>query len=67
MPKYVNVRVDLVKRETEAAFLFVHDDEEYWVPKSQINNDTPEIWEGQTNIDVEIAKWLADEKGIPYE
>lgn len=49
-------------KETERAYQFVIDDEEYWVPKSQCDWDpnTRDPTEGR----VVIAEWLAIEKGL---
>ena len=46
--------------ETEAAILVFDGDDEYWLPKSQINI----LAKDATQIVVEVPTWLAVEKGI---
>ena len=64
---HVTIRIDEIKKETEAAFLCEQDETEFWLPKSQIEEDCDEIWEGRQNVFLTIPKWLADEKGCEYE
>lgn len=49
-------------RETERAYQFVIDDEEYWVPKTQCDWDPSA--RDQSEGRVVIAEWLAIEKGL---
>lgn len=50
-------------RETEKAILIrTKDDEEHWIPKSQIKNS---VTIGET-VEMVIPEWLAEEKGILY-
>lgn len=60
---YVHVEVDVVEKETENAFLFVIDGEEFWVPKSQVA-DADSYAEGDKNASVSITKWIAEKVGI---
>lgn len=55
---YTAVDVEEVKRETAAAFLFVIDGQERWVPKSQMENPAC-VMVGETDVAVDIASWLA--------
>lgn len=52
--KYIEVE-ELV-HETDAAWLFLIDGEEVWLPKSQCDYD------GGTSVDVPL--WLLEKKGI---
>lgn len=58
MPSFTAIDVDEVKRETAAAFLFVIDGQERWVPKSQMDNPAC-VTVGETDVAVDIASWLA--------
>jgi len=54
----VEVEIDLLEHETEKAYLIIVDNEEFWLPKSQvedINEDS--VW---------IPCWLAEEKGLEH-
>ena len=49
---------DEILTETDLAYLFVIDGEEFWIPKSQIEYlDTEEQ-------EFDIPRWLAEEKGL---
>lgn len=48
--------------ETEKAILVKYQDEEMWLPKSHIS--WCEEAEPEDLIDIEVADWLAREKGI---
>jgi len=62
--KWEYVDVELIKKETPAAFLMVIDGEEHWLPKSQMA-DPDDYDEGDVNLtDVAISAWIAGEKGI---
>ncbi len=54
--------VDIL-RETEAAFLIRIDDEEYWIPKSQIA-DPENYCDGEEGVDMSITEWIAEQKEI---
>ncbi len=45
-------------RETEKAYLFIIDDEEVWLPKSQVEDIR------ETEYVVDIPLWLAKAKGL---
>lgn len=55
-----------VKRKTAAALLAIIDEEEYWVPFSQIC-DSSEITEESDEEDegiLTVSEWIAIEKGL---
>ena len=54
----VVIDFDEIKHETELAYLFVIDDNEVWLPKSQCLTLDVEARE------VEIPEWLAVDKGL---
>lgn len=51
------------KKETEKALLCVIDDEEHWIPKSHIHDDSEVYEEGQEG-DLVVSEWIANEKGL---
>lgn len=60
---YVHIDFDSIRRETERAFLFIIDEEEVWLPKSQIA-DADDYNEGDENGTVSITEYIANEKGL---
>ena len=58
--EWTDIEVDKVVTETELAILVVIDDEEYWLPKSQLD-DWPDIGDSGT---VTIETWLAEQKEL---
>lgn len=69
--KLVTVKVYTVKHETDAGILVVVDTDRLmpqreWLPKSQIapHSEVKHLADSGTLI---IPKWLAVEKGLPYE
>lgn len=61
--EYVYVLVDLIKHETDKAFLCIIDGEEFWLPFSQIA-DAADYNKGDTNVEIAIKEWLAEAKGL---
>ena len=62
----VEVEDVTVKKETEAAILCVIEGQgEFWIPKSQIKDESDVKEEGDEGTLV-IPAWLADEKDIDY-
>ncbi len=60
---YVHVDVDLIKNETEKAFLVVIDGTEYWLPKSQVSD--PDDYEaGDTDCVMSVTEFIARKKGL---
>lgn len=57
----VTVHVDEIRRESEKAILVAIGEEEIWLPKSQLRGDYSE---GESDIDVTMTKWIAEQKGI---
>lgn len=54
-----------VKYESEGALLVEIEGDEYWIPKSQIHDDS-EVWSMDTAADGDlvITKWIATKKGL---
>jgi hypothetical protein len=49
--------------ETEQALLVEYEGDEFWLPKSQIHDDS-EVYERETKGKLVIPRWLAIEKGF---
>lgn len=60
---WVHLDVELVKRETDGAFLCVIDGDEVWLPKSQID-DPGRLAEGDEGVTVSVTEWIAKQKGL---
>ena len=60
--RMITETVDEFVAETDDAILVLYDDEEIWLPKSQIDYGSHEV--GDVDFDIEVAEWLAIEKGI---
>ena len=63
MSRYHHVQVDEIKAETDKAFLFLIDGEEYWVPKGQLA-DPDDYEKGDKDCEIAITEWIAREKGL---
>jgi len=50
-------------RETDMALLISVDGDEYWIPKSQIDDDS-EVYKHPTEGVLIISEWLAIQKGL---
>ncbi len=61
--RWVHIDVDEIRRETEKAFLIVIEDEEYWLPKSQIA-DADNYNQGDTDCTMSITEFIAGEKDL---
>jgi hypothetical protein len=60
---WVHLDVDRIKHETDKAFLVVIDDEEHWLPKSQISD--PDDYEaGDEDCTISVTEFIANEKGL---
>jgi hypothetical protein len=59
------IRIDdvTILRTTDMAVLFEIDGSEYWIPQSQIDDDS-EVWEEGDEGTLVISKWIADQKGL---
>ena len=60
---WVHLDVDEILRETPAAFMVLIDDEQIWLPKSQIA-DADDYEEGDVDLVISITEWIANEKGL---
>ena len=60
---YVHLEDVEIVRETDAAFLILVDDEDHWIPKSQIA-DPERYSEGDRHCTISITEWIAEQKGI---
>ncbi len=61
---WIHLEVKLIVRETPAAFLLrLDDDEEYWIPKSQVS-DPEDYEEGDADCSMSVTEWIAEQKGI---
>lgn len=68
MPEFRDkVRLDDVSctKETEKAMLVVIEGQEYWLPKSQIDDDS-EVYDAGKHAEgiLVISQWIAEQKGI---
>ena len=52
-----------VKVETDKAILVVIEDKEYWIPKSQIAEDS-EVYAQDTAGTLIVSQWIAQQKGL---
>ena len=53
----------LAIRETEKALLCQIEDEEHWIPKSVIDDDS-EVWKDGQEGELVIAEWWAEKNGL---
>ena len=66
MPEFKEkIRIDdvTILRMTDMAVLCEIDGSEYWIPQSQIDDDS-EVWEEGDGGMLVISKWIADQKGL---
>lgn len=61
--RYIAIDVDEVIRETAAAFLFLIDGREVWVPKSVMENEAA-VMIGECEVAVDIAAWFVKKDGL---
>lgn len=60
---WVHLDVEVIKAETDMAFLLVIDGDEYWIPKSQISD--PEIYAvDDEDVTVSVTEYIANQKGL---
>ncbi len=52
-----------IKRATDKAFLVVYDESEYWIPRSQIANES-DLEEGDDDVTVSATEWIVEQKNI---
>lgn len=51
------------KRETPDALLCVIEGKEYWIPKSQIDDDSEVVTHGDRGTLI-VSQWIAEQKGL---
>jgi hypothetical protein len=61
-PRWVEIEIDEILRETEKAIQVRRGEEIEWMPKSQIR-DGEELGVGECDLVISVAEWLAEEKG----
>lgn len=61
--KYVELEDCDIIAETDLAFLIEYDGDEYWIPRSQIE-DPESLEEGDGPVTVSVTEWIAEQKGI---
>jgi len=49
--------------ETDDAILVVIEGDEYWIPQSQIDDDS-EVWKNGDEGTLVITEWIAEKKGL---
>lgn len=61
----MSVSIDdvICKAATAKAILVVIEDEEYWIPQSQVDDDS-EVWEKDDEGTLVISDWIAEQKGL---
>lgn len=59
------VRIEnvFVRRATEKALLVVIEGDEYWIPQSQITDDS-EVWEVDQIGELVVTDFIADQRGL---
>lgn len=60
--KTIEIDIDRIKLETDKAILVIIDDEEIWLPKSQITYN--ENHDPDKPQEIEISEWIAEQKGL---
>ncbi|MCG7853122.1 MAG: hypothetical protein MIO92_11435 [Methanosarcinaceae archaeon] len=61
--KMVDIDIDGIINSTDLAFLVKIDDEEIWLPKSQIKFETDPKNLDTTTL-ISVPEWLAEKKGL---
>jgi hypothetical protein len=61
---WIHLDVERIVRETNGAFLLqLDEDNEVWVPKSQVA-DAADYSEGDENLILSVTSWWADKEGL---
>jgi hypothetical protein len=63
MAETVQIQNVTAVKETEAALLVEVEGEEFWIPKSQIHDDS-EVYKMDTEGTLVIPLWLAEKHGL---
>lgn len=63
---YVHLDVEEIIWETDEAFLCKVDDEDHWIPKSQIA-DSNDYKAGMVNCTISITQWMANKLDFEEE
>ncbi len=63
---YVSVKVDFIERETDRAFLVLHQGQKIWIPKSQVAN-ADDYEAGLRDLTLSVTEWIAGEKNMEIE
>jgi len=58
------LRYDRVINYTDKAVLFAFDDDEQWIPSSQIHNFDDLDFTGETDGEVVVAGWFVDKEDL---
>lgn len=64
--EHVEVKVELLKRQTSKAGLFVVDGREVWLPWSQIAEESEVAKDGDSGV-IYIPRWLAEKNDLEYD
>jgi hypothetical protein len=63
MSEKVQIQDVVAVKETEAALLVEIEGEEFWIPKSQIDDDS-EVYKMGTDGTLVISAWFAEKLGV---
>ena len=65
-PVYLKFGSDVLQHTTEKAFLFVIDNEQIWMPKSQVMNldESGRLPDDGEHIIVKIPDWIAEKNDL---
>lgn len=63
MPDTVRFPDTYCIRATEDAILVNVENEEVWIPQSQVHDDS-EVWEEGDEGDLVVTRWIAQKKGL---
>jgi hypothetical protein len=59
----VTIRDAKCIRQTEKAILVEVEGEQFWIPQSQVEDDS-EVYKAGTEGDLVISDWIAEQKGL---
>ena len=62
-PEYIDFEDVVCNRETDKAIRVKIDGEEYWIPKSQISEDS-EVFKDESEGTLIITEWIAEKKEL---